>query len=165
QNAVTARLHSAGFESFEDEGAEQFKAMRSGISKVLGDPLLPDGQENPFYNEQWSKDFYTIDPKRYDRLIPGLTAIANSDLAQQKNRSDLRRLQEYLGYRKALTATLATRDKQGGSLSLKAKSNSDLAVVWGRIVDALVESDTRFGDLYHRYLSRDLGVDLELEEE
>jgi hypothetical protein len=165
QNAVTAQLHSAGFESFEDEGAESFKAMRSGISKVLGDPLLPDGQENPFYNEQWSRDFYTIDPKRYDRLIPALTSIANSDLAQLKNRTDLKRLQEYLGYRRALTATLAARDKAGGSLALKAKSNSDLAIVWGRIVDALVESDTRFGDLYHRYLSRDLGVDLELDEE
>ncbi|MGW2169136.1 hypothetical protein ACWC1C_01235 [Streptomyces sp. NPDC001705] len=165
QNAVTARLHAAGFESFEDEGAEDFKSMRGAISRVIGDPLLPDGQDNPLYNEEWSKDFYTIDPKRYDRLIPGLTAVANSDLAQQKSRSDLRRLQEYLGYRRALTTTLAARQKAGGSLALKAKSNADLAIVWGRIVDALVESDTRFGDLYHRYLSRDLGVDLELEEE
>ncbi|MFF9268624.1 OmpH family outer membrane protein [Streptomyces rochei] len=165
QNAVTAQLHSAGFDSFEDEGAEQFKAMRGGIARLLGDPLLPDGSENPFYNEQWSSDFYTIDPKRYDRLIPGLTAVANSELAQLKNRSDLRRLQEYLGYRRALTTTLAARDKAGGSAALKAKSNADLAIVWGRIVDSLVESDTRFGDLYHRYLSRDLGVDLELEED
>lgn len=165
QNGVTARLHAAGFESFEDEGAENFKAMRGAIARVIGDPMLPDGQDNPLYNEEWSKDFYSIDPKRFDRLIPGLTRIANSELAQLKNRSDLRRLQEYLGYRRALTATLAARDKQGGSAALKAKSNSDLAIVWGRIVDALVESDTRFGDLYHRYLSRDLGVDLGLDEE
>lgn len=165
QNAVTARLHSAGFNSFEDEGAESFKSMRGAIARVIGDPMLPDGQDNPLYNEEWSKDFYSIDPKRYDRLIPGLTTIANSELAQLKSRSDLRRLQEYLNYRKALTTTLAARDKQGGSAALKAKSNSDLAIVWGRIVDALVESDTRFGDLYHRYLSRDLGVDLGLDEE
>lgn len=161
RNAVTAQLHSAGFESFEDPGAEQFKHMRSGIAKLLGDPLLPDGSENPYYNEQWSRDFFTIDPKRYDRLVPGLTAVANSELAQLKNRSDLRRLQEYLGFRKAITTTLAARDKAGGSASLSAKSNVDLASAWGRIVDGLVESDTRFGDLYSRYLSRDLGVDLE----
>jgi hypothetical protein len=160
-NAITAQMHSAGYDSFEDAGAEQFKSMRSAISKLLGNPLLPDGSQNPYYNEQWSRDFYTIDAKRYDRMIPGLTAVAHSDLAQLKNRSDLRKLQEYLGYRKALTTTLAQRDKAGGSAMLAAKSNTDLATAWGRIVDGLVESDTRFGDLFHRYLSRDLGMNME----
>ncbi|MET9385311.1 hypothetical protein ABZY09_30625 [Streptomyces sp. NPDC002928] len=162
-NAVTAQLHNAGFDSFEDAGAEQFKAMKSAISKLLGNPLLADGSENPYYNEEWSKDFFTVDAKRYDRLIPALTAVANSDLAEGKNRSDLRGLQQYLEYRKALTATLAQRDAAGGSASLAAKKNADLKQAWNRIVDALVESDTRFGDLYSRYLSRDMGVDLEEE--
>lgn len=162
-NAVTAQLHSAGFDSFEDAGAERFKGMRTAISKLLGNPLMPDGSENPYYNEQWSQDFFTIDSKRHDRLIPGLEAVANSELAKLKNRSDLRRLQEYLGYRRALTALLGQRDAAGGSASLAAKSNADLASAWGRVVDTLVESDTRFGDLYHRYLSRDLGVDVEEE--
>jgi hypothetical protein len=164
-NAVTAQMHSAGFESFEDPGAERFKAMRSAISKLLGDPLLPTGQQNRFYNEEWSKDYYTIDAKRYDRMIPGLTAVAHSELAKQASRSDLRKLQDYLAYRKAVNTELAARKAAGGSLALKAKSNTDLAAAWGRIVDALVESDTRFGDLYHRYLSRDMGVDLNLDEE
>jgi hypothetical protein len=162
-NAVTAQLHNAGFNSFEDSGAEQFKTMRSAISKLLGDPLLPDGSQNRLYNEHWSKDFYTIDPKRYDRLIPGLTAVAHSELAGLQGRSDLRVLQQYLGYRNAITTALAARDAAGGSKSLKAKSNADLASVWGQVADGLVESDTRFGDLYHRYLSRDLGVDMEEE--
>jgi hypothetical protein len=160
QNAVTAQLHSAGFDSFEDEGAEQYKQMRSAVAKLYGDPLLPDGSENPYYNEQWSKDYYSLDPKRYDRLIPGLTAVANSALAKQPSRSDLRRLQEYLSFRRAVTQELARRDKAGGSLDLGAKSNADLAAGWARVVDGLVESDTRFGDLYHRYLSRDMGVDV-----
>jgi hypothetical protein len=159
-NVVTAKLHSAGFNSFEDKGAESFKQMRSAVSKLYGDPLLPDGSKNPFYNEQWSKDFFTLDARRYDRLVPGLTAVANSELAAQPQRTDLRRLQQYLMFRKAVTGELARRDAAGGSAALEAKSNRDLAQGWGRAVDALVESDTRFGDLYHRYLSRDLGVDL-----
>jgi hypothetical protein len=163
-NAVTAQLHSAGFDSFEDQGAEQLKATRGAISKLLGNPLLADGSNNPYYNEQWSKDFFSIDAKRYDRLVPGLTAVANSELSKLQNRSDLRRLQEYLGYRKAVNYELAQRDAAGGSASLNAKANVDLAAAWGRIVDGLVESDTRFGELYFRYLSRDMGVDLNLEE-
>lgn len=158
-NSVTARMHAAGFESFEDEGAEQFKNMRGAIGRLYGDPLLPDGSNNPFYNEQWSEDYYSLDPKRYDRMIPGLTAVANSDLAKQQNRTDLRVLQQYLLYRKAVNGELARRDAGGGSKMLGAKANADLASGWGRVVDALVESDTRFGDLYARYLSRDLGIE------
>lgn len=164
-NSVTAQLHAAGFETFEDPGAEQFKNMRSAVAKVLGNPLLPDGSQNALYNEQWSKDYYTIDPKRYDRMIPGLTAVAHSELAGLKNRSDLRVLQTYLGYRSALMGALAERDAAGGSAVLTAKSNADLKETWGRLVDGLIESDTRFGDLFHRYLSRDLGVDVDEEEE
>lgn len=159
-NTVTAKLHSAGYSSFEDDGAEQFKQMRSAVSRLYGDPLLPDGNANPYYNEQWSKDFYTLDARRYDRMIPGLTAVANSELAKQPQRSDLRKLQEYLTFRQAVMGELARRKAAGGSMVLTAKSNADLAQGWGRVVDALVESDTRFGDLHSRYLARDLGVDL-----
>jgi hypothetical protein len=159
-NAVTAQMHNAGFQSFEDDGAQQFKQMRSAVAKLYGDPLLPDGSQNPYYNEQWSRDYYSLDPKRYDRLIPGLTAVANSELAKLPSRTDLRQLQQYLAFRKAVTFELARRDKAGGSADLGAKSNADLAAGWARVVDGLVEADTRFGDLFHRYLARDLGVDV-----
>ncbi|MFF4020001.1 hypothetical protein [Streptomyces sp. NPDC001843] len=159
-NTVTAQLHSAGFDSFEDEGADQFKQLRSAVAKLYGDPLLPDGSDNPYYNEQWSKDYYSLDPKRYDRMIPGLTAVANSELAKQPKRSDLRVLQQYLMFRRAVTTELARRDQAGGSLDLGAKVNSDLATGWARVVDALIESNTNFGDLYHRYLARDMGLDI-----
>jgi hypothetical protein len=160
-NTVTAKLHSAGYNSFEDAGAESFKQMRSAVSRLYGDPLLPDGSENPYYNEEWSRDFFTMDSRKYDRMIPGLTAVAHSELAKNPSRTDLKRLQEYLVFRKALSGELARRDAGGGSRVLAAKSNADLAQGWGRVVDALVEADTRFGDLYSRYLSRDMGVDLE----
>ncbi|MEW2498363.1 hypothetical protein AB0942_33250 [Streptomyces nodosus] len=158
-NRVTAELHSAGFTSFEDAGAERFKQMRSAIAKLYGDPLLPDGNENPTYNREWSKDYYSMDPKKYDRMIPGLTQVAFSDLAQQPKRSDLRVLQQYLDHRKALMAELARRKRAGGSATLGAKANVDLASGWARLVDGWVESNTNFGDLHTRYLARDLGVD------
>jgi hypothetical protein len=161
QNAVTAELHSAGFNSFSDKGAEALKAKRGAITKLYGEPLLPDGSENPYYNEEWSKDFYTFDARKYDRLVPGLTTLAHSDMAQNPNRSDLRHLQTYLAGRKELLAELAARKRAGEAGTLKAKANADLAGTWGRFVDHLREQDTRFGDLHSRYLSRDLGVDVD----
>lgn len=162
QNAITAQLHSQGFNSFADPGAEELKAMKGAVGRLLGDAMLPDGSRNPFYNEAWSEDFNTFDPHKYDRLIPGLTDVAYSDMASNPNRSDLRQLQTYLAGRQALMQELQARGAtKGGAKSLKAKANADLAQNWARFVDSLIEQDTRFGDLHHRYLSRDLGVDVE----
>ncbi|GAA4890935.1 hypothetical protein ACFPM3_20205 [Streptomyces coeruleoprunus] len=160
QNWVTSQLHSAGFGSFADAGAEQFKEMKSAIATLLGEPTLSDGSENPYYNEQWSQDYYSLDPRRYERLIPGLTEVAYSDMAKNPNRSDLRSLQTYLTARKVIKQELENRATSGGSRSLGAKKNSDLAANWARFVDSLIEADTRFGDLHHRYLNRDMGVDV-----
>lgn len=159
QNAVSGQLHAAGYDSFEDEGAEGFKSMKGAVARLLGDAQLPDGTDNPYYNEEWSADFNSFDPKKYDRLMPGLNDVAFSDLAKNPNRSDLRSLQTYLAGRQAIQAALADRAAGGGSKTLKAAGNRDLAANWSRFVDNLSEQDTRFGDLHSRYLSRDLGVD------
>lgn len=160
-NKVTAELHAAGFGSFSDKGAEEFKAKRSAIARLYGEPLLPDGSENPYYNEEWSKDYFSFDARKYDRLIPALSTVAHSDMAKNPNRSDLRQLQRYLDGRKQLTALLLARKQAGRPGTLKAKANRDLAVTWSRWVDLLREQDTSFGDLHSRYLARDLGVDLD----
>ncbi|MFJ2176409.1 hypothetical protein ACIOHE_26400 [Streptomyces sp. NPDC087851] len=161
QNALGAQLRAAGFSSFADEGAEKFAAMKSAVTTLLGDPLLPDGSENPYYTEEWSKDYGTLDAKRYDRLIPSLTKIASSEMADNPNRSDLRSLRQYLAGRQVIKQALLARKTAGAAGTLKAASNRDLATGWARYVDTLIEADTRFGDLHSRYLSRDLGVDVD----
>jgi hypothetical protein len=163
-NELTAKLHNAGFKSFDDEGAEDFKADKKAWVSVYAEPLMPDGSPNPHYNEQWSKDWFTLDARKYERLIPGLTALARSPLAQQPNRSDLRVLQTYLGGRQELLKQLAERKASGAAGTLKAKANEDLRGMWSSFVAGLIESDTRFHDLHTRYLARDLGVDTEEEQ-
>lgn len=164
-NGLTAKLHTAGFKSFADEGAEAFAQEKKAWTSLYAEPLYPDGSENPYYNEEWSKDFFTQDRRKYDRLIPGLTAVANSRLADLSQRSDLRSLQQYLGGRKALVQMLNERKAAGEPSTLAAEANLDLRAQWLTFVDGLVEKDTRFGDLYHRYLGRDMGVDVEDETE
>jgi hypothetical protein len=158
-NALTAKLHNQGLKSFSDKGAEGLKAQKQAITQLFGSPTLPDGSDNPFYNEAWSKDFNTLDPLKYERLVPALQKVATSPLAADPNRSDLRVLQTYLGARQGIVQALAQRKKTGGSNVITAKSNADVLTAWQKFVDGLVESDTRFGDLHSRYLSRDLGYD------
>lgn len=162
-NQLNAQLRAAGFQSFSDEGAEQFADDKKAWASLYAEPLYPDGSVNPYYNAEWSKDYFTQDRRKYERLIPDLTYLANSDLAKQPARSDLRMLQQYLGGRQALVQALAERKAQGLHSTLAAQANVDLRNQWIRFVDQLIEADTRFGDLYHRYLSRDMDVDVEEE--
>ncbi len=162
-NELNANMRSAGFTSFEDDGAESFKDDKKAWTSLYAEPLYPDGTPNPYYNAEWSKDFFTQDQRKYERLIPGLLKIARSNLADQPGRSDLRMLQQYLGGRQALVSQLSDLKSNGLPHTLAAGVNADLRKQWIMFVDGLVESDTRFGDLYHRYLSRDMGVDVEEE--
>jgi hypothetical protein len=158
-NALTAKLHNQGLKSFSDKGAEALKAQKQAVTQLFGSPTLPDGSDNPFYNEAWSKDFNTLDPLKYERLVPALQKVATSPLAADPNRSDLRVLQTYLGARQGIVQALAQRKKNGGSGVITARANADVLTAWQKFVDGLIESDTRFGDLHSRYLARDLGYD------
>jgi len=162
---LTKELHDRGLKSFADKGAEDLKQEKSNYTNLWSQPLMPDGSPNPYYNEAWSKDYSTLDPLKYDRLIPGMAAVAKSSLAADPSRSDLRTLQEYLGGRQAVLEALQARAAAGGKKTLTAKANADLAAQWQTFVDGLIEKDTRFGELHSRYLARDLGYDGSLTEE
>jgi hypothetical protein len=157
-NKIQAQLHAAGFNSFSDKGAERLALAKRAVSMLYGDPLLPDGSTNPYYNEEWSKDFYTFDVRKNDRMAAALTTLADSPLADDPRRGDLRKLREYLDGRKAIISLLAARKAAGGAGTLTAQANADLATAWGRYTDSLTESNTDFADLYNRYLSRDLNM-------
>lgn len=159
-NELNAQLVKRGLKSFNDEGAEDLKLKKQGFTSLYSKPLYPDGTVNPYYIEAWAQDFNTLNPQRYNAMIPALTNLARSELAEQPLRSDLRILQEYLGARQAMNGLLSKRRTAGGSASLTASKNADLRDMWERKVQDLVLSDTSFGDLYHRYLSRDMEIDI-----
>lgn len=158
-NSLTAQLHNRGLDSFQDKGAEDLAAQKRAFVQLFGNPVLPDGEANPYYNDAWSRDYNSFDGLKYERLIPGLTQVARSELANEPGRSDLRVLQQYLGARQGIVQALQQRAAAGGAKTLTAKSNADLLAAWQRYVDGLIESNTDFGDLHSRYLARDLGAD------
>lgn len=158
-NDLTSQLVGRGLTSFTDPGAEDLLQKKRGFTALYSQPLYPDGTKNPYYIDAWAKDFNSYDSQKYNELIPGLTALARSPLADQKGRSDLKKLQEYLGSRQWINGQLAARKAAGGDATLKAQSNADLQQQWLARVQQLIEADTSFGDLYHRYLSRDMGTD------
>lgn len=156
---IEAKLHRAGFQSFNDPGAEDFKAEKKAWTNVYSQRLYPDGRVNPNYNQAWADDYNSYDQQKYDKMVPHLLELANSDLAKDPQRTDLYTLGKYLGGRQQVMSMLNERRATGGSAVLTARDNFDLLAQWEAFVQGLVESDTRFGDLHHRYLARDLGTD------
>jgi hypothetical protein len=162
-NILNSELSKRGLKTFNDSGAEDLKAKKQALVSLLGSPTMPDGSPNQFYNEQWAQAYHSIDETKYERLVPKLQELVNSPLAKEPSRSDLRTLGQYLVMRQAVNQMLQARKAAGGNITLTANSNSDLRKAFEGIVQGLVQGDTRFGDLYHRYLSRDMGLDLEQE--
>lgn len=164
-NDLNAQLVRRGLASFNDSGAEDLKMQKQNWTSLYSKPLYPDGTNNPYYIKAWADDYNTYDAQKYNALIPALTEIARSPLA--KDRTDLHVLQEYLGARQELSGILADRKRNGGAGTLTARQNEDLRDQWERTVQRLVLGNTSFGDLFHRYLSRDMQVDVlqQLEQE
>lgn len=164
-NDLTSRLNKAGFKTFDEDGAEDFANEKRAWTQVYSNPLKPDGTANPYYNAAWAEDYNTYNPQKYNAMIPALTDIAASKLADDPRRADLRQLKQYLGGRLVLVRQLQQLKEAGEPSTLQAQQNADLRLQWAYFVDGLIEQSPSFGDLYHRYLSRDMGVDAPAEVE
>lgn len=144
---VDAGLIRSGFHSYNQNGAEGFQNVKDTIVQQLGQ-MYPS----------WEKDFNTTDKNAVPRRIDALRQIASDPkLLEDPMRTDIHTLGIYLQARDAMVAKLAQRD----NTDLMARDshgryvNGDLAQAWGGIQLALVSSDTKFNDLFNRYLAND----------
>lgn len=157
------QLIGRGLTSYEDAGAEDLLAKKRALPIVFGTETLADGEQNPYYNPVWRKDFDTIDRGAYERRINDLWKIVNNPvmqaMAREGSRTDISTLTDYLLIREQANKILAQRAAAGGAITITAKKNSDLRDAFQRATNMLIERDTRFGELHNRYLSRDMGYD------
>lgn len=170
-NDTYSKLYARGFHSFDDPGAEDLKREKQAIVKVLGDPQTLDDNgnlvNNPYYNAAWSEAYNSLDLNYYDRQAKDFKQIvsdpelwAKADIGKgATGRSDIYWLKTYLNYRDDAKRALAMRDLAGGSADINAKENIDIKTAWDSMVTAMVEKSIGFGNLFHRYLSRDMGYD------
>lgn len=156
--STQSELFRRGFRSFDDPGAEDLKNEKKAALMTLSDPYLPDGSKNDFFNEEWSREFNTVDRGKYDRFAANLEQVMGhiAPLAlAQGGRTDLNSLYRYLDMRRQIKDELGMRESQ----NINAKSNADLKRRFGEETMAMIERDTRFNELHNRYFSRDMGFD------
>jgi hypothetical protein len=76
-------------------------------------------------------------------------------MAQNGNRAVVKQALVYLDARKQIAAILAERDAAGGSGTLTAKKNADVAAVWEMFVDELTNGSPEFEQFINRYFAND----------
>lgn len=157
---LNAQKVQRGLATLHDQGAEDLDAIKKAFVMMLGDPTLPDGRDNPYYNAEWSQDYYSLDAKKYERLAPALETAATQVLKTDPGRADMRGLLQYLQGRKVIVQTLNASPYK----TLSAKANTGLKAAWVAYVSSLTDASPDFESLFNRYLSRDLGVDMSEEE-
>lgn len=164
-NQINSELVARGLSDLNEPGAEDLLDKKRAYTKLYSSPLMPDGSPNSHYLKAWAEDYNTLDRAKYSKLIPAMEQIVASPMGQDPRRTDLRSLEKYLQLRRRVSGELGRRAANGGSAALGAIQNSDVMQYWSQNVSALVLADTSFGDLHHRYLARDLDVDITESEE
>lgn len=171
-NMVNAELFKAGYQSYDDPGAEALKNLKKSVIKVLTSPTLDD-KKNPHYNEAWEKEWNSFDKGKYDRNAAKLYDIVEDPELWSKAvnpdgsvgiRSDIYTLRTYLETRRQMQKSLIVRKKAGGSDDITTEGNADLKDSWDRFVLKLLESDTKFGWVHSRYFGSDMGFNLDAAE-
>lgn len=156
-NIITSGLYQAGFTSFQDKGATVYDNQRKALIALLGEPTLPGGAKNPFYNADWSQQFNTIDRTKQDRMAAALQQIATTqELLDDPTRADIRGLNQYMIFRDTLNNILAARKAAGGTSDINSKKNADLKQSFAYSVQGLVQSNTMFQSLHDRWLTNDM---------
>lgn len=154
-DGLDAQLQSAGFKSYEQVGAEGFKAAKA--------QFIANMSVNPDY-EGWWVDYQDIGGNRTGAAVRTITAAVNDPgfvnllLSSGKERT-LSAMQEYVDYRNLTIKAVANT-----GMGIDAQENIAIKQAWLIIRQQLANSDPRFKEIMDIYLSGDespryLGMD------
>ena len=147
-NQIDSSLIRSGFTSYTQKGAEQFLQAKQATTAFLK-------QSYP----SWEEDFDVTDRGAVSRRIQSFQILVNDPrLKNDPMRQDIPALTQYLQARAAYKTVLAARGSSQLSFDVAGHptgNNSDLAASWRQFQLMLVNSNTKFADVYNRYLSND----------
>ncbi len=147
-NAVRADMSDRGITNLQQKGAED-------LAEFKRQTILAIANKYP----EWADDYTVSDRDAVPKRIAAFNQIVSDPrmqaLATKGTRSDITAMAAYLYHREEFVNMLAQRKMAGGSDSLTARSNYDIAIQWDRFRDSIADSNTMFSDVMDRYLSND----------
>ncbi|MGY0232757.1 hypothetical protein PT931_13475 [Longispora urticae] len=147
QDALTNELAVRGLKTVNAKGAEDLKGLRDNWVMKFNTWVNPStGAEEV---SPWFKDYSTSDRSKQLSTMLAMKGIASDTTLLQ--RDDIRGLSDYLQARQSV------RDQMNayGYKALDSKKAAWLRQEWEVTRFGIVEANTAFGALYHRWLSHD----------
>lgn len=140
-------LAARGLQSINDPQARDIKATLSNFVAASGDP---NDQQN--YNPDFFANYGAFNSNEYTGRMQALAQIAQDPaLLANPARSDIRSLHNYIQVRDTVYAALQQRRAK----TLNASSNADLAQMYDIKVAQMMQDDSKFAQLYDRFLRKD----------
>lgn len=138
----------AGFTSYNQSGAEALSAVKRQLTDIVASG-----------NDAWAEDYGNVQMNKIPMRIDAMKRITSDErLMSDPMRSDLAVLKLYLNARDGLKAALNARGAQKlsfGVNDIPIGKNADIGQALNQMQLYFVNADTRFGDIFHRYLDRD----------
>jgi hypothetical protein len=146
KDQLDAQLQNAGFESYEQKGAEAFKAAKETF--VLGASMNPD-------MEAWYIDYQDLSGNRTGAAIRTMTAAVSHPgfvewMVKSGKERTLSAMHDYLYYRDMVRNVVEQTGK-----SIDHDDNLMIKQAWAKIQQQLVNSDERFAEIHDLYLTND----------
>lgn len=143
-SGLMAEAYRRGLTSYTED--EELVAVKRQAVAALA-------QENP----SWWEAFNSFNAGEFDTLVSQMETVANDkSLLSDPARPEVRLLGTYLKARQMVKTQLQMRSLQGGSASIDAQDNADLAAMFVRTVDSLNEASSYFEDyFYNGIIERD----------
>lgn len=138
----------------EQNGYNIYMEAPQEVKDVWNAWMAQAEKDNPLWfteKEEFSND------AAVRRTISAFTKISSDEkYVKSSPDKDLWLLvQDYLEKRELVVLELEKRDRAGGSRDINAKSNEQVLTMWSQYVDKIVKSNTKFADVYDRWLEND----------
>ena len=147
-NVLDAALIRSGFKSYADAGAEKFMEAK----RLMVDSISQG-------NDPWFEDFSTTNRAAVPMRIEAMKrTFEDKDLMNDPMRSELPALKQYIEVRDALKASLNARGQRSVSFTeagMPTGEAQDIGYALRKVQLYFMNNDTRFADVFHRYLEND----------
>lgn len=135
-------LKARGLTSYQQKGADDLQEIKNQVVTQLGKQ-----------NNAWYDDYNSNQKNGYQNVIKTFKLALNDKtfMADHGDDPTWKSIKMFLDYRDNVAQVLALRKVK----SIDSKSNNDLAIIYGAIVQKLKDDDIGFSDIYDRYFSND----------
>lgn len=149
QKLVKAYQIQNGYETEDDPGMSVANDAKAALIRQIGESNL-----------SWYSEYLAPDRAKYSRRAEILDTAAKDKkwMAQNGNRPVVKNMVMYLETRKVVAKLLEERKAAGGSRSMDAKSNGDIAQAFKLFRDNLIAGSNETEEFLNRYFANDTVV-------